>query len=259
MHTRQLIAGIFNYCDRWCERCTFIDRCATGVIEQKRWAKGADWEATDLFSELEKLYPFSEDRVSGWLQDNAINPQDIEPDDAAELTLQTLKLEEEMQERGAQYYLPLRDFLAANEAEFKARGIDLFGEHDHMEGPDTQERSTFAESLLVIIWYQYFMFVKAGRAVSGLRDNNGPAGSQRALQSDANGSAKLAMIAAARSLGAWEMLRKLWPEKQQQILGFMREINGFRHRMERLFPHWQRFIRPGFDTEPPPTHLFGEN
>ena len=43
MNTKHIISGIHNYCDRWCERCSFIDRCSLGVIEQKRWAKGADW------------------------------------------------------------------------------------------------------------------------------------------------------------------------------------------------------------------------
>src|SRR5918994_2126961 len=27
VHDTNNIIGIFNYCDRWCERCTFTDRC----------------------------------------------------------------------------------------------------------------------------------------------------------------------------------------------------------------------------------------
>ena len=30
------IDGIFNYCDRWCERCRFEDRCRVRHEERKR-------------------------------------------------------------------------------------------------------------------------------------------------------------------------------------------------------------------------------
>ena len=77
-------------------------------------------------------------------------------------------------------------------------------------------------------------------------------------QNDANGSAKIAVLAAERSLAAWEIVRRHWPEKQAEILGFMRQINGFRYRMDQLFPDWRKFVRPGFDTEKL-SHSFGQN
>ncbi|MFN0036933.1 MAG: hypothetical protein ACKVUS_17900 [Saprospiraceae bacterium] len=259
MNTKHIISSIFNYCDRWCERCAFIDRCAMGAIEQKRWAKGADWQPEDFFAELEKMYPRSEDKMAQWLEENDIDLSEIEPADLPRPDLKTKQLEEEMRERGSNYYKPLKTFLEANDEGLKARGIDLFSERDPYEGRDTQERSALAEAMEVILWYQYFMFVKAGRAIGGLEDMHDTFVWKTADQSDANGSAKVAMIAAERSLGAWEMVRRCWPEKQQEVLGFMRQINGFRHRMERVFPHWRKFVRPGFDTEPPQVRPFEMN
>ena len=29
------ISGIYNYCDRWCERCPFTSRCLLYAMEQK--------------------------------------------------------------------------------------------------------------------------------------------------------------------------------------------------------------------------------
>jgi hypothetical protein len=255
------ISSIFNYCDRWCERCAFIDRCSMGVMEQKRWAKGEDWDEEDFFAQLEKIYPIEEDKMGQWLEEFEIDLNEIDPDvDLPAPDLKTQALEKEMRERGSDYYKPLKQFLHDNQEGLKARGIDFFAERTQREGPDTHERSALAEALEVILWYQYFMFVKANRAISGLADMHDSFVWKNARQSDANGSAKVAMIAAERSLGAWELLRRLWPEKQADALAFMRKINAFRHRLAQIFPEWKKFVRPGFDTEKPGGFLrFGDN
>ncbi len=37
-NTENFIPGIYNYCDRWCERCPFTDRCMNYAMEKRRWA-----------------------------------------------------------------------------------------------------------------------------------------------------------------------------------------------------------------------------
>jgi hypothetical protein len=32
----RFISGIYNYCDRWCERCRFTAHCRVFATEQKR-------------------------------------------------------------------------------------------------------------------------------------------------------------------------------------------------------------------------------
>jgi len=100
-----LISGIFNYCDRWCERCSFIDRCAQGVMEQKRWAKGKDWEPEDFFEELKKIFPFTENKMSEWMEENDIDPEEFEENYLPEPDLKGIKeMAKEMQDRGMDYY-----------------------------------------------------------------------------------------------------------------------------------------------------------
>lgn len=257
MNTNHFISGVHNYCDRWCERCVFIDRCSVGHMEQKRWAKGDDWNPEDFFDELEKIYPDTDESMQQWLDENELDFSDIEPEELPKASKKSRALETEMRQRGADYYLAFSNFLKSNNESLKARGIDFLSEQSRQEGRDTQERSAFAEAIEVLLWYQHFMFVKASRAVGGIDDMDDDIWEKH--QSDANGSAKVAMIGAERSLGAWEMLRRHWPEKQAEILGFMRQINGFRHRMEQVFPDWRKFVRPGFDTEKPHRMPFGEN
>ncbi len=248
MNTDHIISGIHNYCDRWCERCAFIDRCTMGVIEQKRWAKGKDWEPEDFFRELEKMYPFHENRMAEWMEENGIDPEELEEIELPEPDLKTQQLEEEMHQRATQYAKPVMHFFKQHDAGLKARGIDLNGEaHD---GRDTHDRSAMADAVEVVHWYMHFMHAKACRAVGGIEDMHDDFIWDSPEQSDANGSAKITILAIERSIAAWELIRRHWPEQSAAIVRFELELKRFRGRLERLFPKWRAFVRPGFDTEP---------
>lgn len=260
MAYNHLIPSIFNYCDRWCERCLFIDRCSMGVIEQKRWAKGKDWSPEDFFKIFDEIYPPDKHAPDEWTdEDDNIDFEGIELEELPEKDLKTQALMQEMRNRGSSYYQAVMPFFRSNEAALKAGGIDLFSEQERPEGRDTHERSALADAVEVILWYQHLMFIKANRAIDGIEDMNDTDIWDSPNQSDANGSAKLAVIAATRSLAAWELVRRQWPDQQHKIRKFMRQLNEFRQRVVEIFPHWKQFIRPGFDTEQPSGITFGDN
>lgn len=248
MANDHLISGIFNYCDRWCERCSFIDRCAQGVIEQKRWAKGEDWEPEDFFDELKKIYPFTENKMEEWLEENDIDPAEFEENYLPEPDLKGIEqLVEALREEGMSYYKSIAAFFKKHQDSFKAKGVDLFSEEEPA-GKYPLDRSILVDAVDVVRWYTHFMFVKASRAVQGMEDMHETWGGP--YQSDANGSAKLVLIAAERSIAAWEIIRRHLPEHSATIVGFELVIERFRHRIEGLFPDCRKFVRPGFDTEP---------
>ena len=245
------ISGIHNWCDRWCERCSFVARCTMGVIEQKRWAKGKDWTSEDYFAEFEKMFEGVEDKMAERMDELGIDWNEILNEPLPGPGLQAEAHQNAMRERGMRYYRAVNAFFKENEAAFKAKGVDIFGEREEPIGPYPDDRSELADAVDVIRWYLHFQFVKAQRAIGGMEDMHesywgGP------QQSDANGSAKIAMIAAGRSIGAWEVLRRYFSDKNSAITEFQAQLEQFRRIMGRLFPDWQKFVRPGFDTEPPP-------
>lgn len=258
MDTNRFIPAIYNYCDRWCERCAYVDRCSMGAIEQVRWAKGDDWEPQDFFDELDKLYPLDEQSIPSWLEEAGLDLSDISPDDVPEPDLKTLQLENDMRERAKRYAHLVGNFFKDHHADLLARGIDLQTLRSQT-GRDTHERSVLAEAIQVIYWYQHFIFAKASRAVGGMEDMDDEETWGGPYQSDANGSAKVCMIGAERSLAAWELLRRHCTDHHDSVLVLMREINSLRYRMEQLFPDWRKFVRPGFDTERPSAMPFGDN
>ncbi len=254
MANDHIISSIHNYCDRWCERCVFIDRCTLGVIELKRWAKGKDWQPEDFLRELDILFDEAVKETPDWLAEMEFSMEDLAEETVPNPQLEALQ--NDMRKRGMRYFREVQAFLESQQTRLEERRIDLA--NAHIEGRDHQERSELAEALEVITWYLHFMFIKASRALSGLEDMHEEHWGN-ARQSDANGSAKIAMLAAQRSISAWEMVRQQWPDQRSNIVGFARQINQFRQVMERYFPDWRKFVRPGFDTEPNPVRKFGMN
>lgn len=68
-----------------------------------------------------------------------------------------------------------------------------------------------------------------------------------AIQTDSNGSAKVALIGIDRSIGAWGEMRNYLPDKDDRILTILLHLDRLRRKVEQFFPEAREFVRPGFD------------
>jgi hypothetical protein len=101
------------------------------------------------------------------------------------------------------------------------------------------------EAFEVIRWYQYFIAAKVARAVRGRMEEEEEKDDE--LASDSDGSAKIALIAMDRSIGAWAVIlhhNSLYAESVLEIISF---LDRLRQAVEETFPSARSFIRPGFD------------
>jgi len=139
--------------------------------------------------------------------------------------------------------------------------------HDDTTGQsrNTEEDIDVSDAIEVIRWYQFFVAAKVFRALIGLEDeaaeetlaaddvfavtqiNDDEEPFEAGGNSDADGSAKIALIAIDRSLSAWRVMRSSVPEKADSIKPMLIELERLRHMAEQNFPHARDFIRPGFD------------
>jgi hypothetical protein len=90
----------------------------------------------------------------------------------------------------------------------------------------------------VIGWYQHFISIKFSRALSGKQENG--------IQTDSNGSAKIALIAVHRSQEAWTHLFSLIPD-EDKILPLLSLLTKIEKMGKEEFSMANEFIRPGFD------------
>lgn len=114
----------------------------------------------------------------------------------------------------------------------------------NLPGAQPQKQAAdLKECIEVARWYQFQIHVKLVRALLADDFDTGDDG-----PSDADGSAKVALIGVDRSLAAWSTLLAHFPEARDDILDFPAMLERIRRITENTFPHARSFVRPGFDT-----------
>lgn len=260
MEPDNYIPAIHNWCDRWCERCVFISRCAVGAVELKRWQRDNPMTDEEIWEEVSDNFKEALRMLDGMLREAGLDPEEIANQPPPEPDPDIEALEKEIWEQGMHYFKTVDAFFKNNKEFFEEKGVEI-QRLTEMELPiDFDELNSVKDALEIIQQYAAFIGVKARRAISGMEDmHDTEIWGDPPHQNDANGSAKIAVITIERSLGAWEILRKQWPEKSDEILDMLVQLSKLRQRLEQLFPDWHKFVRPGFDTEPPQVRRFEMN
>lgn len=253
----RFIPGIYNYCDRWCERCPFSNRCLNYAMELEE-PNGDDPATRDLTNEKfwRKLEQTFHDTIEMIRAD--AREKDINLDDP---TLRDEVREEEREERrlaamnrplirAAMAYVKATDkwFEQARPA-FHAKGVELQTIARLDMGDPDSEAAALREFVEVIRWYQHFIYVKLSRAIGSHSNEQLETDEElKAFPKDSDGSAKIALIGIDRSIAAWSGLRTaLGPDEADDILDLLAQLAAIRRETEKLFPCAHSFVRPGFD------------
>ncbi len=258
----RFIAGIYNYCDRWCDRCEFSHRCYSFARNERYF--GDDPEARDSTNKKfwDTLGRIFTDIQAGL--EKAAEADGVSLDAAAleAATAHEKHVEQRARARGqreskaAMTYAHMVDEWFNNELRQPLAHVRALGrqvEEGTVRVADAKgELVRLNDCVEVIRWYQHFIFVKLGRAFSSLVEEEEYGlptdGDSGALSSsDSSGSAKTALVAMDRSLSAWAALREMFPEKTDSILEILVHLERLMHAVEKKFPRARAFRRPGFD------------
>lgn len=245
------ISGIYNYCDRWCERCPQTSRCLNYSIASKEFA---DPESRDIHNEAfwKKLSGIFKDTID-LLKERAV----AEGLDLNKIDIDKLEEEERLVSEAAdghQISRAARSYSDMTEDWFK-NAEPLFEESQtprtqfrfHAGGNEGAEKDEIDDALEVIRWYQNQIYVKIMRAISGAIEeqkelHEGPEQFAR----DSDGSAKVALIGIDRSIAAWGVINNRFPNPE--IRHIIAHLDRLIRRIENDFPDARAFIRPGFDS-----------
>src|SRR5687768_10887527 len=266
------ISGIHNYCDRWCERCQFTSKCVVYAIEQAD--PDIDDQTRDITNEkfwrkMHEIFQVTAEMISDWTAENGVDLDSIDCEEAiAEHDREVEEAERDELSQAAHAYADSVEDWFKNE--FTKETLI----HDDTNGASEPavDEITVADAIKVIRWYQFFIAVKTFRAISGSKSFSGrevedevlsfdcfsdEAGDdedvdydavlERSAEMDSHGSAKVALVAIARSTAAWRSLQISLPEKSDTIQPFLVELDQLRRSLEARFPRVHEFIRPGFD------------
>jgi len=263
---RDFISGIYNYCDRWCERCPFTTRCLVYATEKAADVTD-DPEVHDInnakfWSRLESIFQETHEMILEWAQEAGLDLEKLEAEAA--------QADREQQRQDAKQHelsLSARRYAEMVERWFGEEFEVEHNVHDDTTGKprNTEDDIDVSDAIEVVRWYQFFVAAKVFRALmardrpviddedrasehifsdAGLDDDEAPF---EALGDDADGSAKIALIAIDRSSSAWRILQGSLPEKADSIVPMLLELERLRRATEQTFPNARNFIRPGFD------------
>lgn len=259
-----LIPGIYNYCDRWCERCPFTARCANFAMSRAQTPAGAidDRNSEEFWAALSATF---QNTLS--LLQEAVAEQGIDLDDPAlDATLahqEALRTEAEQHPCAEQAFAYSRlgyEWFAATADLFTAKGEELtmLVRLTTAAAQIEQQALAIGDAVAIIQWYLDFIAVKLQRALQSQLEEAEEAEAEEAeaddYPKDSAGSAKVALIAIDRSIGAWGILLRHFPAQETAILERLAQLDRLRRAVQQQFPAARQFIRPGFDTgDLPPT------
>ena len=240
-----LISGIYNYCDRWCERCPLTSRClvfATEQVDHNGSAHTHDLNNEAFWHKLNSILMETREMIGEWARNAGID-------------LTHVPEEEVKPPRKRKRQLVDNHSLARAGKKYANAASDWFREFDQtmeISSPratdaDREQLEQLEDAREVIQWYQYQIAVKTMRALS-CRDDGWEDDPEMAdFPKDSDGSAKVALIGIDRSIAAWRLMQLSLPERVDSIVPLILQLARLRQRVEKHFPEAREFVRPGFD------------
>ena len=225
-----LISGVYNYCDRWCERCPLTSRCLVYATEQE---DNDSPQSRDVCNEafwrkLSTIFKETRVLIGAWAEEAGVDLNgNSDDDDSRSKRKRQLVDNHPLTKAGKKY---------ANAASDWLREFD-----------QTVEVSDLEDAREVIQWYQYQIAVKTMRALSGRKEELEEDPEIMDFPKDSDGSAKVALIGIDRSIAAWRMMQLSLPDRVESIVPLILQLDRLRQRVENSFPQARDFIRPGFD------------
>jgi hypothetical protein len=230
---RQYVDFISAYCDNWCERCAFTDRCSHFAVTSALAMCDGDFEAA-----LELAI--------GRPQQPGQQPQKTLRDRMADVATDyeepsRQELDAIGREHDARTTRVGRHALAKASYDYMVAGKRWLDAHADVDGSS----AALAAAVETLQRDLFFIHVKIRRALDGQDQDPSGAVWKSVVQNDWNGSAKVALISIERSERAWREIAIVFADEAATVLADILVALG--QALREQFPRVMEFRRPGFD------------
>lgn len=246
------IPGIYNYCDRWCERCPFTARCMTYALDEEEPDNPEEQDINNkaFWDKLHNIFAVTMEMVREKVEEMGIDLDslDTEETERQEEIIHYKAKEQPYSQAAMKYGRMVNNWFESNTEllEEKENELESLAQADIPGTSPVDDAASINDCLEVIRWYQHQIYVKLCRAATGML--RGEFEELEYSEEDANGSAKVAIIGIERSIAAWGKLLNHFPNDERTILDMLIILKHLLQQVESSFPHAREFLRPGFDT-----------
>ena len=237
----RFIPGIYNYCDRWCERCTLSHKCLTWAHEQEMKENCNDPVTNDIDNEkfweqIRLSFEVTLDMISEDASKMGINLDELPIEEEQE------HVDTPVEKLANEYGLILCKWLDNNSEKLRNKANQLLMIHNNQD-----ITRKFAEALEVVQWYCFYISAKVHRSHFDLDNRIQEENPEEDSLFDNRGSAKIAIIALNRSMEALAVLYPELKDFEDDILNFLSMLSRIKRSLLTTFPTAMDFKRPGFD------------
>ncbi len=250
---KSYISGIYNYCDRWCERCSFTSNCYLFTTESRITTheimnNGELPEPEDIFPPIDSDEDENEELFFDEEDDEDFDFEDEDYDDES--------IEEEMEQDRKffeQNNSPLEELSDGymEKAHPLLKALDSkYGFYENAnKNLDEDEFKRLNNAFEIFAFYHMFIHVKYKRAVHAkldvLREDDPEMIGMHAY--DMNGTAKIATLSVNNSINALNELYHAFPEFDKEISELLVLLGKIKNESDKEFPDCMKFKRPGLD------------
>ena len=230
----RLIRGIHNYCHRWCERCSFTDRCSVFRETRKYERDHPGSDPLDQFKDsLEKTMAL----LAAWCEREGVDFEKLRDGESSD---------DEPEDETRDLSTGARDIdpLLKAARDYGNRAFEI------VQALETAERLSnwspeVRSGIDTIAWYSSFILVKVHRALRGQGDASFD---EPILQTDWNLTAKTARMATAESIRAWKIVLEAGKAPADSPLRELVDLlTSIDIDLTNRFPRAMEGVRPGFD------------
>jgi len=246
------IPGIYNYCDRWCERCPFTSRCLNFEMSEEKFGDLQDGDMNNeaFWQRLSETLQETMNMLIEMAEERGIDLDSLEAGDDAGIKRRATEMPvvHIVAHMAKSYITTVDKWFDENVYIFEdeARQIaEISASDSGRYRADKEETVTLIDSVEVIRWCQHQIYVKLQRALHSV--GNEEFEILNDFPKDSDGSTKVALIGMDRSISAWGKMIKYFPHLEDNILGIIAHLERLRRRTEIEFPAARAFVRPGFD------------
>jgi hypothetical protein len=245
------IPGIYNYCDRWCERCAFTSRCLNFEMSEEKFGdlQNGDVSNEAFWQKLSETLQETMTMLIEMAEERGIDLDELDVDDDGELDdpFEDKPVVHMTTHMARSYIDIVENWFNDNVYVFEedARELAAIYEVDASDPRFQEDTVSLIDSVEVIRWYQHQIYVKLQRAIHSSK--NEAFEIENGFPKDSDGSTKVALIGMDRSISAWGKMIQYFPHLEENILGVIAHLERLRRQTEKKFPEARAFIRPGFD------------
>ncbi len=235
---KQYINGIFNYCDRWCERCPMASDCgnyapyfkggSAGLLKRDKKNR-LFWNRVD--GKTAAVLEFTEKEA----KKREVDVSDIEIIDARKKfdLFQGEAKTNEVLRAGRKYEDQVDDWFDAACEKYPLRAEDItISELKLAKEAAFENIDEINEMIEVVFRYQLQIYLKLSRAF--FSKGKEELGEQEG--DDSLGAARLIILFIDRSLAGWHVFYNSFTKEQESILPIMFTLLSIRNRILKEFP-----------------------